>query len=241
MPDAHIIIAGDSNPLGFQNSGPADYVPTVRVQIWTDVTRDHVPLATEWNYMQPGVNTGEGGVWGPEVAIANRWLADNPTGILWIVKGVETAVGGTTLGGDWMPGDRMFESTTGAAANAMRNLGGGPYAFDHYDAAFVGLGENDAFHHEMAAGYLANLTAFNFAARAEWHVDKLVEYRITEGAGPAEDNLAIRQAQFQADAADDHLVTFRTIGFEMQGDGVHYAAAGQVALGNADYDAWLGA
>lgn len=241
MPDAHIIIAGDSNPLGFLNTGPAPYTPTARVQIWTDT--DANGIGDAWHYMQPGVNTGTQAnptAWGSEVQLANRWLADNPTGYLWIVKNAETVKGGTTLAADWNPWTGpYFASTMHSAGAAMHNLDGTSFAFDHYDAAFVGLGENDATHPEMAASYLVNLTAFNFAARSAWGVDKLVEYRITTGAGAPADNLAVREAQWQADMADPDLVTFKTIGFAMQPDGVHYAEAGHVALGNANYEGWV--
>ena len=56
MTDTAIIIAGDSNPLGYENNGPAPYTPTYKVQIWTDTNGDGV--ADAWNYMNPGVNTG---------------------------------------------------------------------------------------------------------------------------------------------------------------------------------------
>jgi hypothetical protein len=54
MPDAHIIIAGDSNALGFLNNGPAPYAPTAQVQIWADSRTG----SYQWNYMDPGFNTG---------------------------------------------------------------------------------------------------------------------------------------------------------------------------------------
>lgn len=237
MTDAHIIIAGDSNALGYLNTGAAPYAPTVRVQIWADTNGDNVGDA--WNYMRPGVNTGTAtnpAVWGAEVQIANRWLADNPTGYLWIVKNGETVKGGTTLYNDWHEGAAYFVSTTSSAAHAMANLGGGPFAFSEYQMAFVGLGENDA-NPAMAGGYLSELTSFDFSARAAWHVDELVEYRITTGAGDAASNLAVRQAQWQADMADDHMTSFKTIGMEMRPDGVHYAD--HVALGNMVYDNWI--
>lgn len=239
MPDAHIIIAGDSNALGFLNTGPAPYTLTVRAQIWADTNGDGIGDA--WNYLNPGVNTGTPAnptAWSAEVQIANRWLADNPTGYLWIVKDAETVKGGTTLAGDWNPtSGSYFASTTHAANAAMHNLDGTQFAFTHYEAGFVGLGENDAVNHDMATAYLANLNAFNFAARAAWHVDELVEYRITTGAGAAADNQLVREAQWQADQSDDHLVTFKTIGYSMRPDGVHYAD--HVQLGNADYDGWI--
>lgn len=230
--DAHIIIAGDSNALGFLNSGPAPYNPDKRVQIWHE---------GQWVYMNPGVNTGtpnQPTSWSSEVQIANRWLADNPTGYLWIVKGAETVRGGTNLANDWDPHTgQWFASTTRAADAAMHNLDATLFAFTHYEAAFVGLGENDAVNHQMATDYLANLTEFNFSARAQWHADELIEYRISDGAGAPADNLAVRQAQWQADLADDHLTTFKTIGMAMKPDLIHYAD--HVALGNASYDGWM--
>lgn len=239
--DSHIIIAGDSNPLGFQNTNAAPYAPTVRVQIWTDTNADGIGDA--WNYLRPGMNTGtisNPAAWGSEVQIANRWLADNPTGYLWIVKDAETVKGSTTLADDWKPETgSYFSSTSHAAREAMHNLDGSQFAFNHYEAAFIGLGENDATHPQMAAAYLSNLMDFNAAAREQWNVSKLVEYRITEGPGASADNLIVRQAQWQAAQIDDHLVTFKTIGFTMQSDNIHYAMAGQVALGDADYDGWM--
>lgn len=241
MTDARIIIAGDSNPLGFLNTGPAPYQVTARVQIWADT--DGNGTGDAWNYMRPGVNTGTPNnptVWGSEVEIANRWLADNPTGYLWIVKNAETVKGGTNLANDWdTQTGFMFQSATRTINAAMHNLDGSQFAFDHYDAAFVGLGENDAVNHQMAADYLPNLIEFNAAARQAWHVTDLVEYRITEGAGSPSDNLAVRQAQWQADQADPDLITFKTQGFAMLSDGIHYAEAGHIALGNANYDAWV--
>lgn len=241
MTDSRIIIAGDSNPLGWMNNGPAPYAVTVRVQIWADTNADGIGDA--WNYMNPGVNTGtlnNPQAWGAEVQIANRWLADNADGYLWIVKGTETVKGGATAADSFDPHTGpMFASTTHAVNAAMHNLDGSQFEFDHYDAAFIGLGENDAANPDMAPHYLADITEINAAARDAWHVTKLVEYRITEGAGTAADNLAVRQAQYQADMADPNLVTFKTIGFGVLADRVHYDAAGHVALGNASYDAWV--
>lgn len=226
--DAHIIIAGDSNALGFLNNGAAPYTPTVRVQIWT---------GSEWNYMRPGVNTGTETnplAWGPEVGIANRWLADNATGYLWIVK---QAKGGTSLAADWHEGATWFANTTRETSEAMHNLDGTGFSFSEYQVGFIGLGENDA-NAEMAPGYLDRLVAFDFAARAAWNAAELVEWRITTGAGDEASNLAVREAQWQADMADMHMTSFRTIGFAMHADGVHYAD--HVQLGNAAYEGWVG-
>lgn len=241
MTDAHIILAGDSQALGFGNSGPAPYALTARVQIWADTNADGIGDA--WNYMRPGVNTGTPAnptVWGPEVELANRWLADNPSGYLWVLKDAQTVKGGTTLAVDWNPSSgAMFASTTAAANAALHNLDATPFAFSHYEAAVVLLGTNDAISTAHAETYYANLGVFDPAARTAWHVDRLIEARITDTPGDAADNLTIRQAQWQADQDDAHMVSFKTIGFGLQGDWLHYDPAGQVAVGDAAYAGWM--
>lgn len=241
-----IIIAGDSTALGWLNTGPAPYAVTVRVQIWTDTNADGIGDA--WHYMNPGVNTGtlnNPTAWGSEVQLANRWLAAGggsagPDDYLWIVKGSETVRGGATLADHWDPDTgAMFASTTRAAEAAMRNLDGTAFAFDHYDAAFIGLGANDATDPAKAAAYGENIVAFNAAARSAWRVTKLIEPRTTDGPGAPADNLAVRQAQWQVDQDDPQLVTFKTIGFATLHDRIHFAAAGQVAMGDASYDGWI--
>lgn len=242
MTDAHVIIAGDSNGLGFLNNGPAPYTPTARVQLWVDTDGDG--KGDDWNYMNPGVNTGTLSnpyAWGPEVGIANQWLNDHPTGNLWIVKDAETVKGGTTLAIDWNPtSGAYFASTAHAASAAMHTLDGGPYAFDHYDVAFVVLGSNDAANHAYAESYAANLGVFDPAAREAWHVAELVMPRISDHVGTAEDNLLVRVAQWAVDQADPHMTSFKTIGYAMADDGIHYAHPdGFIALGLGSYDAWL--
>jgi hypothetical protein len=232
--DAHIIVAGDSNALGFLNIGPAPYAPTAQVQIWT---------GSAWNYMAPGVNTGtpaNPADWGPEVAIANDWLGQHAGdgSVLWIVKDAGTVKGGTTLAVDWDPqAGGLFASTSAEASAAMRNLDGTAFAFSHYETAFVVLGENDAVVPAYAAAYGANLAAFDAAARSAWQVDEMVESRIEDQVGAADDNLAVRLGQWAADQSDLLMTSVKTIGFSLAPDQVHYDAAGQIALGGALFEA----
>lgn len=239
MTDTRVIIAGDSEALGFQNTGPAPYTPTIRVQIWAKQPDG----SYAWNYMRPGVNTGtehNPTAWGAEVGLANKWLAANPDGFLWIVKDDETVKGGTKLAVEWNPDHgAMFSSTTHAAFTAMHNLDGTAFAFDHYDTALVALGTNDAADPVAAAHMLENLTAFVPAARDAWDVNEIVMPRIADHVGTAADNLTVRQAQYTADQASPYLETFKTIGFGLQSDLIHYDASGQLAVGAAFYDAWL--
>lgn len=237
---AHIVIAGDSEALGFGNTGAAPYTPTARVQIWADTNGDGIGDA--WNYMRPGINTGTPNnptAWGAEVEAANKWLASGDGGFLWIVKGAETVRGGTTLAIEWNPAaGAMFASTTHAVNAAMHNLDGGPFAFDHFEAALVVLGTNDATVSAYASSYADHLGVFDPAARAAWHVATLIEPRITDHPGAAADNLAVREVQWNADQADPLMESFKTIGFGLQADGIHYDASGQVSIGAAFFDAW---
>lgn len=242
--NTYVITAGQSNSLGFLNDGPAPYIPTWRVQIWADTNGDGI--GDSWNYMNPGVNTGtlaNPTVWGPEVEIANRWLADNSEGILWIVK---VAKGSTWLASrpdvlDWSPDSsgEMFDFATSAIDAARVTLNGGPYAFDQWDAMFWMQGEQDALTQADALAYQDNLSEFLTQARSEWMEDpegQVVVGRITDSAALPY-SLDVRVAQWAQDQADPNMVSFKTIGIAMEPDTIHYAD--HVALGSGFYDAWM--
>jgi hypothetical protein len=245
MPDSHIILAGQSNALGYLNNGPAPYTPTARVQIWADTNADGVGDA--WNYMLPGHNTGtvaNPDVWGPEVEFANRWLADHATGTLWIVK---VAKGSTELaenpGTDWSPlsTGEMYATTTTAVNAARAVLADGQYAFSVYDAVLWMQGEQDATDLDASNAYGTNIRAFIASARTDWGFTPFVAARISDSpALPYAMN--VRQAVWNLDHGDDPLggvSTFKTIGFGMQPDHLHYNMAGHLSLGDAFYDAWV--
>lgn len=246
MTDTRIILAGQSNALGFLNNGPAPYQPTARVQIWADTNGDGVPDA--WNYMLPGHNTGtlaNPDVWGPEVGFANRWLASHPFGYLWIVKSAKGSTGLAMNPGagilDWSPesSGELFATTTSIVVAAKANLAGGQYAFSAYDALLWMQGEQDATDQTAASAYLANLQDFITHVRASWFTNKVVIGRITDSANLAY-NAAVRIAQWQAFMDDAQAPSFKTIGFDMQPDLIHYSAPGHVKLGAAFYYAVAG-
>lgn len=236
-----VILAGQSNALGFGNSGPAPYTPTPRVEIWTDTNHNGVwDYGDNFNMMVPGVNTGtpaNPNVWGPEVEIAKAWLAANPSGTLYIGK---VAHGSTGLAADptqldWSPHStgEMFDQATFVARSMQANLG-----VSEIDAAFFMQGETDATDPAKAAAYGSNLTEFIADARGAWNVEDFVVGRITDTAGAY--NEAVRDAQWLDDQTDPDMVSFKTIGFGMQADQLHYDAAGQIALGQGFYDGWMG-
>jgi hypothetical protein len=240
MGDAHIILAGQSNVLGFANSGLAPYMATDRVQIWTDTNDDGVGDA--WNFMQPGLNTGtpaNPGVWGSEVGFAKAWLAANTDGVLWINK---LAKGGTALAADpeqldWSPESRgeMFDNASAALRAAKLSLAGTMWAFDSWDLLAWGQGETDATDPGKAAAYGDNLHDFVQHARDDWGVEDIALMRI--GGQPAH-SLAVRTAQWAIDQEDPHIASFRTIGLPTRPDAIHYDAAGHLAVGRGFFDAW---
>lgn len=246
MPDAHIIVAGQSNALGFLNTGAAPYTPTARVQIFADTNADGTPDA--WNYMNPGVNTGtlaNPNVWGPEVQLANDWLADNPTGYLWIAKVAKgsTGLAPDSVDVDWSPTSHgeMFDFATSVIDAARMNLNGSAFAFTQWDATMWMQGEEDATDATKAAAYQTNLHDLATEIRSEWMEDadgKIVVGRISDSPTLTY-SADVRIAQWAEDQADAHMASFKTIGFAMQTDTVHYAAAGHVDLGAAFYDGWV--
>lgn len=249
MSDTHIILAGQSEALGYPNTGPAPYVPTARVQIWTDTNGDGTPDA--WNYMRPGANTGtlaNPNVWGAEVSIANDWLAEhaNDTSNLWIVKqgAVKGEVGlafdASHL--DFSPHSvgEMYDSATSAINGARANLVGGPYAFEHYDVLDWMQGETDAEDPTKAAAYETNLREFITDAQRDWHVSDVSVGRISEVWGDVASNLEVRVAQWAVSSGSDpmpNVHSFKTIGFSHLADG-HFDASGLLALGHSFFDSW---
>jgi len=240
MTDSHIIVAGQSNALGYLNTAPAPYQATARVQIWTDT--DHDGAGDAWNYMLPGVNTGTATnptVWGPEVEIANRWLADHATGVLWIDKVTKGSTGlahdATQL--DWSPASsgEMFDQATASFDAARHNLDGSAYAFTRWDVAEWMQGETDATDQAKALAYGVNLADFLSHARAEWDVTQFVVGRISDSTALPY-NLDVRQAQWNVDQVDAGMVSFKTIGLAMQPDTIH--VADQIGLGDGFFSAW---
>lgn len=135
----------------------------------------------------------------------------------------------------------MFDFATATIDAARGNLNGGPYAFSQWDATLWMQGEDDALSATKAAAYQANLHDFAAQVRAQWMEDpggKIVVGRITDSPSLPH-NLDVRVGQWAEDQADGHMVSFKTIGFQMQPDTVHYAPEGHVALGAAFYDAWV--
>lgn len=226
-----VLIAGQSNALGFGNCEPAPYTPTARVQMWNE-------SALRFEYMNPGVNTGgllHPTCWGPEVAFANAWLADNAdnSDILYIGK---VARGSTSLAADteldWSPlTGEMFKLANEVAVHMRANLD------RPIDAVLWMQGETDATDVANANAYYDNLASLISNARVQWMSDNDGRFIIARiGDSPALPFAGmVRVAQWAMGVDDANVESFRTIDFDYQPDTIHLSAAGQLQLGDTFY------
>ncbi|MDB5468064.1 MAG: alkaline metalloproteinase [Phenylobacterium sp.] len=238
---AFVVFAGQSNMGGLYMDASTlskAWTASPLTQIWDSQSKS-------WVTMQPGVNTGYSGqpnTWGPEVQFAIDFRAAFPNEVLQIVKEVD---GGTPLNQDtaawhydWSPNsaNELFARTTSLIADASASLGGA-----HPTAVFWGQGEEDANTAQAAQAYGDNLSAFFSAVRAQWMADptgKIGFFQI--GATPAH-AAEVRAGEVRVDQADPNAASFDTASYPLQGDGLHYAAAGYTAAGDNFfqlYSAW---
>jgi hypothetical protein len=237
-----VVFAGQSNALGFGMSAA-----TLPAHLTTPNANAYIFGGTYWGGLQPSVNTGTATnpqAWGPEAEFAYRFGLDHPGETLLIVKSVKGSTGLAldSVALDWSPDSsgELFDLTDTAIDNARAAFTAATgQAAPGVTATFWMQGETDAGNATTAAAYDDNLVGFFAAARAEWMGDAngyIGFGRITDTAGPY--SADVRVAQWAVDQADGHAESFKTIGFGMQADGVHYSAPGQVALGDGFYDAW---
>lgn len=237
-----VVIAGQSNALGYGMN-----LSTLPSNLVAPNPKAYIFGGTYWGGLQPGVNTGTANnpqAWGPEAEFAYRFGLAHPTDTLLLVK---SAHGSTGLAEDpnaldWSPDSvgEMFDLTDAVidAARAAYMAATGKVA-PGVSAVFWMQGETDATNPTSAAAYGAHLIDFLAAARSEWMGDAngyIGLGRITDTAGAY--SLDVRQAEWSVDQADANLESFKTIGYAMQSDGVHYAAGGQIALGDGFYEGW---
>ena len=237
------VIAGDSNNVGFDMDAttlPAGLeTPGARVYVFE-------AGATYWGQMRPGVNTGTDAnphAWGPEAELGRLLGVAYPGEAVLII---DIGRGSTGLAQDpgavdWSPRSdgEMFDlacDTIAAALRAYHEATGKPAPA--LDGVFWVGGPNDAYDAAKAHAYADNLTELFGAIRAEWMHDpqgRIVFSRAPD-AGPY--SLDVRVAQWAVDQADPYASSFKTIGYDMQADGVHYSAGGLVQLGQGLYDGW---
>jgi len=237
---ALVVFAGQSNTGGYrmdETTLQKAWVDDPKILIWNTTSQ-------QWEVMHPGLNTGYGGnphAWGPELQFALDFRAQYPDEVLRIVK---VAHGGTGLDQDtgqwvydWSPAsrDELFDEVTRTIAQARAAAGNESVA-----AVFYGQGEEDAAYAEKAQDYAANLPALFSAIRAHWIGDasgKIGFFQINTGTPFA---AQVRQAQQTVDANDPNAVSVDTVNFGLQGDLLHFNAAGHTEIGHGFFSMFQG-
>jgi hypothetical protein len=241
------IFAGQSNALGFGMSAATLPSPLQSADLGQTYIWGANYGVRYWGAMQAGVNTGNSDApqaWGPEVQFAYDFRQAHPNDVLLIVK---VALGSTGLAADpaeldWSPSTHELFDLTTANINRARAAFTAAQGTEAPlpSVVFWMQGEADAGTQASAGAYRDNLTDFLAHVRSDWMHDpagKVVAPRITDSPW-LNHNLTVRQAQWLVDQEDDNLVTFKTIGFEMQPDLIHYGPDGYTAIGSGYYTAF---
>jgi len=198
----------------------------------------HVPARR-----QLGAHKHLPGNWGPELGFIQDWLANNPTGTLFIGKAVE---GGTPLAQsatlpDWSPSSvgELYDKSLFIAHCMQYNLG-----INALNAIFYFQGEQDATDPTWAADYYVNFNGLLGAWSADVNLDHTTP---AMGWGRIYPSTVtpyhqdVRDAQLATDNLTPATVdSFRTWDLTMQADGVHFDEASYVEIGSRFYDLWDG-
>ncbi|MCW5759378.1 MAG: hypothetical protein KIS90_06390 [Phenylobacterium sp.] len=239
---------GDSNAVGFAMS--AATLPAGLAGFDYGTTFIFGQGASYWGVYAPGVNSGtpnNPGAWGGEAQFLARVHAAYPDDVNLVIS---VQLGSTPLGVsagrvDWSPAssDGMFATAKATLASAQAAfLAANGFAMPPVEAVLWTGGPNDAFDAGLADAYEANLTGFFAAIRGELLGQpdaRILFSRMTDDAAALPYNAAVRLAQWTVDQGDPHATSFRTIGFALQADQVHYAPEGYVQLGDEFFDAWI--
>jgi len=213
------ILAGQSNMVGIASSSnlPSDLAGP-RDDVWGfEITENVFFPKPRWSRLDAG------GVFGPEISFARR-MADHhrqPVGVIKVAKG------GTSLAQDWSP-DRRGDLYDWLVATVQEAVKTGAFEIE---AVIWMQGERDARIEAMAGLYAQNLTHFIQKLRGDLNQPDLpfVFGRVNPPKmySPFVDQ--VRRAQQGLDMP--YAVMVDCDGLTKQRDGLHYNAAGQVALG----------
>lgn len=235
-----VLLGGQSNMQGVGDDAGLPTSPVNLTQPQTDVLFYHGDTARSLpaNTLT-SLAPGSGMDFGPEITLG-RTLADaSPTDQFALIKYARSA---TDLTSDWDP-------ATGGTYQTFRNtVDGGIAALEAagHDVEIVAMvwvqGERDARTGRTASQYTADLNEFIADVRSRYGDDLPFIYsRLSSGQTdlPAASLAAIRAAQDAVASGDPlaHLVD--TDGFSLNGDALHFSAAGQIALGEALAGAYL--
>jgi len=237
-----VVLFGQSNAAGY---APAAELPAAFGGAWPQL-RTWNELDNGWQALTAGVNNqtlpGVPQV-GPEFGLVEAFAGN--TSPVWLVK---FAAGSTSLGptpGPWSEwgcdaGElyaELLRRVDRACADARR-LGLTP----RVRGLCMMQGESDAVDAELAGGYAARLRMLVQRLRADLQardvaagqvpfVLGLIDPLLTRAGFPFVDAVRVAQQQVAAELPDCAVV--ETAAFALQGDGVHFAVPGVLALGRA--------
>lgn len=236
-----VLLGGQSNADGratVTDLPAALQVPQADVDLYYKVEGGSAALTT----LRPGLS--ESSQFGPEIVMGSR-LADlyasEPGTRVAIIK---YANGGTDLKTQWKAGGNAtttgdgpeyvtFQQTViaGRAALAAKY----PSATLEYDSMVWMQGESDAVA-ASASSYQANLTTFIADVRATYGASLPFVIARLGSQQTALDTTSLNQVRAAQDAvasADHRTAIFSTDDWGMNGDGLHFNASGQQAMGSA--------
>ena len=236
------VFAGQSNSRGvFLTVGDVPgYLRSAdsSIKIWSTGSGAFVTLDNGVNNV---VDTTYGtGNWGAEAQFSYLWRQDNPSGTIYIIKtGLIGPLAADGSQNDWSPSTGEFFATmqaqVRAAKTALLAQGIGSKVTDFYWMQ----GEGDTvLGLTIAQAYQANLAdlASNVRSQCGGLRTKMIVGRISQAAAWT-DGAAVRTCQAAYVASDSRARLVDTDSYPMQGDAIHYTAAGQVSLGADMYAA----
>lgn len=221
---------GQSNVLSSGvSSVPSEVaaIDSARVKIWT---------GSAFEGYEAGTNSEPTGAvstkWGPEAQYAIRWLADHPTGTLYIVK---RAVSGTAIS-TWLDGQTNFDNAEAWAVAAKAAIAAAGVTLNAENILW-GQGESDAIVDQaLADAYQAKLVTFLSDARSKWAAasTKVALMRIYDANMTYRST--VRAAQNAVCYSDANTFMVNTDDLTLV-DTYHYNNAGVIAIGDRMYDA----
>lgn len=249
---ATAIFIGDSNELGSQQDPQVlSYTADPLTTVW---------IPSQWVTYAPNVNpayspdagnagynfTNRTGRWGPSARFAQRFRAAFPGRPLRIISlGFPGATAGFYAGqntyASFDPAQAQlfgYAKTTIAAAKAALPVdGAAPVAMVH-----LNLGVNDAARSDLTSGLKAIMQTIIGKVRTDLGYVSGSTKIIVDNIDAGQPNAAAAQTALSQLAGGD-VTVIPVTGFAKNpgGDAIHFAGAGQIAIGNAVADAFLAA
>jgi len=216
------LLAGQSNMDGAAQVSTITGHPELlgvlpRCYVWWD---------NEWQPLEAGVNGSNiPGNFGPLISLAYDESIKHPTGDLFFVI---HALGGTRLDTQWQPGQTQYNALLAKYNDALASL-----TVTSYEAFFWGQGEADASFSSAATAYQTNEQTFIASIVANTGFTKSIVMQLHNSLpiGTYPYFATVQTAKTNNDTAISNYTLITTSDLGLQGDNVHFSAAGYITLG----------